>query len=221
MKCIPGICKFCREYLWVISGVLSVIAICICSEDSDNTKLLNISYSVFATVLFHLLLVFVPNRRKRLLAEELINSDFFKLKESARLCRESIEAAFSFGSCNWKSKDEYVKQFCSIDLYEVWRESNGKTITRLGRIEGLRDEMKDTIDHLMMYRECLNMDEFETLARILSSKLFYSPIEPIDWGMPEEIRTYKSDNQKEIGESIYEVYNLLRILNQKNKHENN
>ena len=73
--------------------------------------------------------------------------------------------------------------------------------------------MKDTIDHLMMYREYLNMDQFEALTQILSSKLFKSPIEPIVWEIPEETRIHKFDNQKEIGESIYEVYDFLRMLN--------
>lgn len=206
-------CRFCIEYSWAILLLLSLVIIFACSTEGKHSKVLNISYSIFAAALFDIVLVYIPKRRKVSLVKGLIDSDFFRLRESARLCRLCIEPAFSFDTKKWNCTDEYVKQFVNIDLYEEWKVLNGKPITRLAQIEYLRNEMKDTIDHLMMYREYLNMDQFEALTQILSSKLFKSPIEPIVWEIPEETRIHKFDNQKEIGESIYEVYDFLRMLN--------
>lgn len=213
MKRKHTFCRFCIEYSWAIFLLLSLVIIFACSTDGKYSKLLNISYSLFAAALFDLVLVYIPRSRKVSFVKDLVDSDFFRLCEYARLCRLSIEPAYSLEKKNWRSKEEYVAQFNKTNLYEVWSKSEETSATRLQRIVYLRNEMKDTIDHLMMYREYLNMDQFEALTQILSSKLFKSPIEPIVWEIPEETRIHKFDNQKEIGESIYEVYDFLRMLN--------
>lgn len=186
-----------------------------CGDASWSIRLLNISYSIFAAALFDLFLVYIPNRRKRSLVEELINGDFFRLKDSARLCRLSIEPEYSIDEKKWSREEEYVEQFCKSDLYDIWDNSKGTPTTILQRIVYLRDEMRQTLDHLMMYREYLNIQEFETLTKVLSSELFNKAIEPIIWEIPERERIHKYDNQEAIGRSIYEVYDLLRICNQK------
>ncbi|MBQ3237869.1 MAG: hypothetical protein IJA98_02205 [Bacteroidaceae bacterium] len=206
-------CKSCIEYSWAILLAFSLVIILFCGKTSWGIKLLNISYSIFAAALFDLFLVYIPNRRKRSLVEELINGDFFRLKECARLCRLSIEPAYPFEEKRWSSEEEYVEQFCKSDLYDVWDNSKGNPTTRLQRIEYLRDEMRHTLDHLMMYREYLSIQEFETLTKVFSSELFNKAVEPIVWEIPERERIHKPDNQEAIGKSIYDVYELLRMCN--------
>lgn len=210
-------CNFGRlsiEYSWAILLAISLAIIFFCGDASWSIRLLNISYSIFAAALFNLFLVYIPNRRKRSLVEELINGDFFRLKDSARLCRLSIEPEYSIDEKKWSREEEYVEQFCKSDLYDIWDNSKGTPTTILQRIVYLRDEMKHTLDHLMMYREYLSIQEFETLTKVLSSELFNKAIEPIIWEIPERERIQKPDNQEAIGRSIYEVYDLLRMCNQ-------
>ena len=214
MKRNTGFCNFCREYLWAILGVLSFIFIIFCNDDGNNTKLLNIAYSIFAAALFNLVLVFMPFRRRISLVKKLVNNDLSKLRECARLCRQSIVPAFSFEERDWNDAGEYVKQFCETNLHEVREKSDKRTITILQRIEHLRDEMKDTLDHLIVFREYLDMEQLELIIQIQSSELFKSPIDPIIFDIPEEDRVYKADNQKAIGQSIYEMYDSLRNYNQ-------
>ncbi len=213
MKQNTGFCNFCREYLWGILGVLSLIFIICCNDDGNNTKLLNIAYSTFAAALFNFVLVFMPFRRRISLVRTLVDNDLSKLRECARLCRQSIVPVFSFEERNWNDADDYVKQFCETDLYEVWEKSDKREITILQRIEHLRDEMKDTLDHLVVYREYLDMEQLELIIQIQSSELFKSPIEPIVFDLLKEDRVHKTENQKAIGQSIYEVYDSLRNYN--------
>lgn len=178
----------------------------------QNVVALNISCSIFAAGLFHFVIVYLPYICKKATVEKLIIKDFFRLKECARLCRLSIAPAYSFDEEKWNSKEEYAEHFYKTNLYGTWTNFKERSFTRLDRIESLRKDMKDIIDHLLFYQEYLNYSQFATLLKILECPLFSTQITPIDYNLTESERINQDNNQKQIGEAIYNICELLKQI---------
>lgn len=212
--------KFFHDYLWIVLFILSILLIslecyyscCIISSISASV-LLNISCSIFAASVFNFVLIYIPHKMRKKTLEKLIIKDFLRLHECARLCKLSIVSPYKADETKWDNKEEYANQFCKTDLYEKWSDFSGCSYNKLERIEKLCVNMKDIIDHLMFYQDFLSYNQFATLIKILECPIMCSKIKPIDFNIPEQYRCNKYDNQKEIGESIYDLYNILIMCN--------
>ena len=218
-KCLFRTLKSIHDYSWIILFVVSVFVFCflcynksLINNEMPNVVALNILCSIFAAGLFHFGMVYLPYRCKKKTVEKLIIKDFIRLRECARLCRLTIKPTFTFDETKWNSKDEYAEHFCKTNLYDTWAIFKECSFTRLDRIERLRKDMKDIIDHLLFYQEYLNYSQFATLLKILECPLFSTQITPIDYNLTESERINQDNNQKQIGEAIYNICELLKQI---------
>lgn len=201
--------KVITLHLWWILGIFSLGTVllstnCICQS------IQGIFISLFSASIFHFILVFIPNINKRRLIKKIIRSDFFRMCEYARLSRQCVDNVFSFENKTWSNENEYVEQFATIDLSEEAITIGKSSYTKLQQLEYYRSEIRNIAEHLMTYQEYLSFSQFKTLSSVLASLFIRGPIEPINWDLSEEERSRMNDNQKDIGRSIYQIYDIIK-----------
>ena len=137
----------------------------------------------------------------------LINSKLFELNEHIRLCKE-ILIRFSMESKTYKNCKEYAEDFCKIDLEEKSIFSSSQTWKEY--LESHKKCIADIISILFDLHAYLSDKELEILTAIVTSTFLSESIIPQNHDLPNDVNNSFPNNQKEIGESIYKIYEQIK-----------
>ena len=141
---------------------------------------------------------------------KLVKHQLFLLVESLRLCRE-IAVKFNMNEIN---RNEYIEIFSRCNLNE--RRQTGR-LTILEYINLKKENIRAIITSLLSQSQFLEFIEYETLIKILDSPFLMEEIIAIDDNLPDILLTNYYNNQRKIGESIYDNYQMSRkIINYEN-----
>lgn len=206
------VCKFIKEYRWLILTTLivgSIIVILRFTEwrpfgynskaDSINYTLETISFSVLAAIIFWLINDFSSYRKRRLIAVNHINRQIWTIQELLRQMIEAVEP-FSVEPKRY-TLETFKKVFNQKDLYDGFYGGSRKIVDvymeYTNRIELIAEGL------LASYSEYMTYNELKYLDGLLRSFLVRNRISPMDFSIPIEYRHYYPSNQEEIGESLY------------------
>ena len=170
----------------------------------------NICYSIIAAGLFYFFDVYIPYMYKKKAYRKLVKHQLFLLVESLRLCRE-IAVKFNMNEIN---RNEYIEIFSRCNLNE--RRKTGR-LTILEYINLKKEKIRAIITSLLSQSQFLEFIEYETLIKILDSPFLREEIIAIDDNLPDSLLTNDYNNQRKIGESIYDNYQMsIKIINYEN-----
>ncbi len=206
------VCKFLKEYRWIIATnlfVCSIIAILRFTDwrpfgysdkaDSINYTLETISFSVLAAIIFWVVNDFSSYRKRKSIAVNHINRQIWTIKELVRQMIEAVEP-FSLEPKRY-SLESFKNVFNQKDLYDGFYGGSRKIVDvyteYANRIELIAEEL------LASYSEYMTYDELKYLDELLRSFLIRNRISPMDFSIPIEDRHFFPSNQEEIGESLY------------------
>lgn len=214
------LCSFLHDYLCLILLFVSLSIIFIIkftnfhigySDKADviNSIFVNISFSIIASVIFYFVLEYLPYSYKKKKIRRIIDCEISKFREHSRLCKSSIDNAFSYDNSNAATMDEYISKFKETDLSTCYFMPPK---TKLMILEQNRENMRLIINNLFLYKEYLELKEIGIFTSIATKSYFISPIIPINFDLPDEERDCAANNQEEIGRSIFEINELLKEL---------
>ncbi len=212
---INNFCKHLQKWLWADLALLALL-LCVniefevflapCMSDAyasaTNDLVLNLSYSYIAAAIFHLMVNVLPHERRKFVIEPMLRHSKFRLNEYLRLSKESI-IPFANVLNKYYNRVEYAQEFEKANLH-----INGKRkgCSILDDLERLRLEIKDTANLMLSYREYMEEEDFNLVAKVLKSIFVvqgiyaYPDVEEIDRN------GYYGTNQYEVGECIYDLY---------------
>ena len=168
---------------------------------------LALSYNYVAAVIFYIIITLLPARQRCEIIRKRTNGLFLRLKDLARICKQSVNPAYIFTDSVRPTREEYVKQFSETDLNQKDFISGEKTLCRY--LEELKEKMTVTLDYLLLYQEALTVQELDMIVKIQKSFFISNPISVINFDIPEEYRATYPNYQQEIGESIFDIYEWL------------
>ena len=166
----------------------------------------NICYSIVAAGIFYYVDVRLPKHYNKRAYKNIISHQLLLIVETLRLCREVV-VKFDF---NIKSRNEYVEIFSKYNLHE---KSFSRQLTILEYINIKKEQARSIIISLLSYSQYLDFEEQKILLKILDTPFFKNDIIAIDYNVPDNLLENKYNNQKEIGESIYDNYELAKNFN--------
>lgn len=218
--------SFMRNHIWIILILLVSSLIIYLIQFTEvrigshvkayeiNCILLNTSYSILAAALFYLVIDFIPNYTKSKSIRCIINNDFKRLTNITSSCIFILYKPLSFENdginTHIPTEDNFVNNFKNMNLHDSIF-TNTK-ISKLEYANTYRDSMESLIYQMLQYREYLNSEQIKSLSSIINSKFLTVKITPIEYDIPNSSRIYKDNNQEEIGQSLYQIYNVLRKL---------
>lgn len=200
---------------WLLILVISIAIIAVeyyFKRNEDMTVInifANIAYSLLAATIFYLMIDVVPTYRKNQIIKKRINRQFIRIKEEIRLCK-SVLRPFDLDKYNSLSRDEYIVEFKKLNLNTKYISKNGISIKEyLIRQQG---QLELLLNQLLEYNQHLDNKELKVINDILDSAFLMNSIIPIDYDVPDqELHTYPN-NQREIGESIYDISELIKQI---------
>lgn len=206
---------FANTYVWCTMAVISLL-VCLDIEyqwllipseslevaQATNRIILALSYSYIAAVIFHIVVVFFPFKARQRSIGPLLNHMLFQLTGKIRLAYEVPISIFSTRLVPY-TKEEYVSMFASMDMYEYCIYPKG--MTKLERLESLRNDINDSLTLLLTYREYLNENVFRFLNEVAASSFMVCDIIPFNSDRDE-----LDNNQRDMGESIYAIRELSK-----------
>lgn len=178
------------------------------SENAENINdlLLTLSYSIIGANLFYFLNEYLTSLSKRYVTQKYVERQLRVIKEQLRLLVEVDLHPFALGQ---KSivKDNYVAEFQSTDLYE--KAPFNKNISKGDFINKRKNLIaKISSELLSSYLNVLTREQLDFLDKILKSTFVTFVLRPTLW--TKNNIPIGEFNQKEIGESIYELYKYSR-----------
>lgn len=206
------ICRFFKEYRWIIVTslfVCSIIAILRFTDwrpfgysdkaDSINYTLETISFSVLAAIIFWAVNDYSSYRKRRIVAVNHINRQIWMIKELIRQMVDAVEP-FSLERKSY-SLESFKNIFNQKDLHEGFYGGTRKLVDVYTEYKNRIELIAEGL--LASYSEYLTYDELKYLDELLRSYLIRNTISPIDFSIPIENRHFFPSNQEEIGASIY------------------
>ena len=178
------------------------------SYDADkiNEVLVNLSYSYLAAVFFYWVADRIPYHYKRAKIRMKLRRKFNIIKEDIRRSKEVV-APFNMLQDKELNKEEFIEQFMQRDLEDKCYFS--KTARIIDHLEFLKKDIMFNIEYLLTYNEYLNLKQYTLLLELLDYSYLSQRIIPkID--VDKEFQTAWNDNQKEIGLSLYALYEKVR-----------
>lgn len=206
---------FSKTYIWFSLALIALI-LCIdielqwfvvpCNSNAIaiNRIILALSYSYIAATIFHILVNYLPQKKRRETIKPLINSKFKTLTELFRLCKLTVTPPFDFSNKVY-TKEEYCQLFSHNDLYEDYAFCKGQK--KHERLENLRSQIIGTATILLSYREYLKDEQFDYLIKVMYSTFISFGVYPYN----EESNNYYC-NQDEVGACIFDLYEASRII---------
>lgn len=182
-----------------------------------NNIALALSYSYIAAVVFHLMVNELPQYRRKMILKPLLDTNVLKICEEIRLCIECVIPLKHI--CDRKySKTEFVQRFEEENFHEAYFWGNG--ISKKEYLEERRKKITQSAYLVLSYREYISEKLFLFLNDVLNSTFImqgirdYPNVNLLD-------RIGYDDNQREIGECIYNLYenSKLVIQNIQGNHE--
>ena len=177
-------------------------------SDSKTARILNklflsLSYSYISASLFHFFVIYCPHKTKQNAVRGLIKNMIRDIQELSRLYKMApVPFVFDIDKL---SKNEYVQNFDDADLYTKYIFDNRKTIKDY--LEECRAKLKCTAYDMLSYRTYLTEEQFNFAIFVANSYFLQNAI------FAKNVDCPASDcfsNQKEIGESIYDLYQEAR-----------
>lgn len=178
---------------------------------SDNAKninnlLLTLSYSIIGANLFYLLNEYLPSLSKRYVTQKHVERQLRIIKEQLRLLVEVDLHPFAFEPKDIV-KDNYVAEFENTNLHES--APFNKNISKEDFINKRKNLIaKISSELLSSYLNILTREQLNFLDKILKSTFVNIVLSPALWTSNHV--PIGDDNQKEISESIYELYKYSR-----------
>lgn len=170
----------------------------------------NVSYSIIAAFVFYIVIDYIPFARKKKIMRVLIDAQFSNLYEHIYHCVNGIISPFAFNPKKYTDKDDFTNDFYGIDLeenVEIFSSKNRKSY-----LESNKEHIKNIIEKLLDLHPYLSYKELDNISHIINSSFIKKPILPRKIDLPEEYIDSYPNNQKEIGESIYEIYELIKEI---------
>lgn len=186
------------------------------SEKADNINeiIVNLSYSVLAGAIFYLFVDIIPFCIKRKKMRMVILTKLNKLKGSIHKAKTAIYLPPFSKMPN--AKEKFIEDFNCKDMNDAYQ---------LG-VDGFKNikefffynkmEIQTLIQDILNYSSFLTQTELETLAMVNTSKYVNDFFFMKDFEMLK-IRPDLYDNQKEIGESIFMIEELMSKIETRNK----
>ena len=170
-----------------------------------NTIIVNLSYSLLAATIFHVVINYLPEYFRNKIMREKINLNLERIKYLIQQCVSDIDLYSFHFNIKIPSKEIFIKQFSNKDLTPP---CDYLTLLKRNNLE-----INSLIDFLLIISEFLSDDEIRTLFKIKDSLFLTTPIDPKDYIQNEygtQIET--PNNQEKIAESIYDIYELIKKL---------
>ncbi len=194
-------CTFVWGFLAVVTFLICIYIECA----SDPTQgvisafkriVLAISYSYVAAAMFHFLVNYCPYKVRQKELSMLFSNKLWRIGESLRQCNESVLNPFEIRE-KQLSKEDYVDLFSKKDFSEFYPFSKNKSI--MDRFSELRSEIENNTNYLLSYSDYLTDEQFRFVNTIISSRFIREELCSED---------NKYNNQKAIGQSVFELYEL-------------
>lgn len=207
--------KYLNCFWWVFASVCILMLVIIEFTDwrlfyheraeKVNELIVNMSFSYLAACIFYILNEIFPRYTKRKVAKRHVEKEIREIRELLRQIFSSIEP-FRLEKHNY-TRDEFVNLFEATDLIDNgYYGGNIKMLDaineRKARIESICNSLLSSYIHYLNHKELIYID------KIAHSQFILNSIEPIEYSIPIEYRIHKYDNQREIGECIYNLYSL-------------
>lgn len=172
------------------------------NADCINRFLLTLSYSVAGANMFYFFNDYLPSLSKRYVTKKYVERKIREIKEQLRLLVKEDLHPFAFKQ-NSIDKTAYVAEFEGTDFSERY------PLDRNLSKEDLINKRKSIISKLSnellsSYLNVLTIKQLDFLDKILKSAFIALILRPALW--TENKEPIGNDNQKEIGESIYKLY---------------
>ena len=101
---------------------------------------------------------------------------------------------------------QFIDAFVNTDLLSSFmggKESIEEYIvTRKNKIETLCEQT------LSLYGDYMDENELNYVDGVLNSYFIQNPLTPMKFDIPKEVQPFYPNNQKEIGESIWQIFNI-------------
>lgn len=204
------------KQLWWIGAVVSVVLIIIirftdwrlipcapCLGQNANIAIEALSFSYLASAIFFLLNDYVPQFKKQDIYVRHVKRQVSIVKEYMRQIVNSIKPF----EINKDYEDKaFIDAFVNTDLLSSFmggKESIEEYIvTRKNKIETLCEQT------LSLYGDYMDEDELNYVDGVLNSYFIQNPLTPMKFDIPKEVQPFYPNNQKEIGESIWQIFNI-------------
>lgn len=170
-----------------------------------NTIIVNLSYSLLAATIFHVVINFLPEYYRNKIMHKKINLNLERIKYLTQQCIRDIELySFNFNN-KIPTRESFIKQFSSKDLTQP---CDYLTILKRNNLE-----INSLIDFLLIIQEFLSNKEIYTLFKMKDSLFLTTPISPKDYIQDEYGKQIETpNNQEKIAESIYNIYELIKTI---------
>lgn len=207
MKYLWNVIGWLTNWSWIVLLLVGIAGILLFSTNCENV-MLKISVSLVTSAIFFVFVTDIHNRYKKHQNKRVINVFLFKIGESLRLCKYSIYPAFDLSNnTKGENKDEYVKDFENADFGDFWIRPK----TRYQKFEEEKKNVKDLANYLQLF-DTLSNTQQEVICEILSSVLVREEFKPIPSDLTETGKLSYSNNQKQMGECVFHLCEIMRKL---------
>lgn len=204
------------KHLWWVGSLVSIVLIIIlrftewrpviCAPklaEASNFMLESLSFSYLAGAIFFLLNEYIPQRRKNKVHIEHITRQIQSIKEYIRQIVASIEP--------FKDENEYTQQtftntFANKDFRTKFMDGQDDLENYINKRRKLIESLCEQL--LSSYTNIMSNKDIDFINTILKSDFIRNTLEPIDFNVPNQYISSYPNNQKEIGISIFKLYNL-------------
>lgn len=184
------------------------------NANSINEIIVNLSYSVLAGAIFYVFVDVLPYLSKRKKMRMVILTKLNKLKGTIHKAKTAIYLPPFSNMPN--TKEKFIEDFNCKDMNDAYQ-------LGVGGFKNLKEffiynkiEIQTQIQEILNYSSFLTQTELETLAMVNTSKYINDFFFMKDFDMLK-IRPDLYDNQKEIGESIFMIEELMSKIETRNK----
>lgn len=177
--------------------------------DSINDIILNLSYSILAAVIFYIFIDVIPYYTKKKKMREVLRTKIDRIKQDINSAKTAIYLP-PFTEMA-KTKDGFVNDFENKDMKDAYCLGLFRFKSLMEFFEHNKEQIRNSIHEILGYSEFLTEKEVEILADINSSKYINSYFFIKDF---ENLQHQPAlfNNQREIGNSIYSINELIKKL---------
>lgn len=214
------------EHLWWLGTFVSIALIIIlrftdwrpivCEPelaDGGNFTLESLSFSYLAAAIFYILNEYIPQRRKNKVYADHIKRQIISIKEYIRQIVYSIEP-FKMDE-NKYTLQTFAKTFADKDLKTKLMDGQTDLESYINKrrelVETLCDQLLSSYGNVMSYKE------INYINTILKSDFICNQLVPIDFNVPEQYISSYPNNQRTIGNSIFNLYELGKDIKYEQK----
>lgn len=175
------------------------------------TIIVNLLCSYLAACVFYILMDLIPEARKEAVMRPKVFSCRNQIEHSILRCINAM-CPFDFKPLNepHKTRKEFVEEFGKENIGK----DDKKTLDAyLGVLQLNREKIRLLVDSLLLIREYLSVDEIKILYQIKDSLFLSESICLIEYvEIDEQPVELPNSNQREIGESIYNIYEQIKVF---------